>query len=136
MNCSGHQIHSHSKSRLKLPQKRLKNIDCRYYFVRFFTFSEQLLLILYQTSGDEQESILQKRNAILNVVKEYIDTYLDPRKSKYFGYFKIRLRKTEGYKQHFTRKWLHNTRVLRCIQKFILNENQIPILLTIILLKA
>ena len=31
-------------------------------------------------SGDEKESILQKRNAILNVVKEYIDTYLAPRK--------------------------------------------------------
>ena len=60
-------------------------------------------------SGDEKESILQKRNAILNVVKEYIDT---SKKSNYFGSFKTRLRKTEGYKQYFTRNWLHNRRVL------------------------
>ena len=31
-------------------------------------------------SGDQKESILQKRTDILNVVMEYIDTYLDTRK--------------------------------------------------------
>ena len=38
-------------------------------------------------SGDEKESIPQKRNAILNVVKEYIDTILGSIKIKYFKSF-------------------------------------------------
>ena len=67
-----YQIHSHSKS-----CRKYKNIDCRYSFGRFFT---DRTIISDPLSEDEKESILHKRNTILNVVKEYIDTYLDPRK--------------------------------------------------------
>ena len=71
-----YQIHSHSKS-----CRRYKNIDCRYSFGRFFTDRTIIADPLPDDmSGDEKESILQKRYAILNVVKEYIDTNLDPRK--------------------------------------------------------
>ena len=77
MYWSGHiKLHSHSKS-----CRKYKNIDWRYYFSRFFTNRTIIADPLPDDmSGDEKESILQKRNAILNVVKEYIDTYLDPKK--------------------------------------------------------
>ena len=71
-----YQIHSHSKS-----CRKYKNIDCRYFFGKFFT--ERTITadpLPDDMSGDEKESILQRRNAILNIVKEYIETYLDPRK--------------------------------------------------------
>ena len=47
-----------------------------------FLQTEQLLLnpLPDDVSGDEKELILQNRNAILNAVEEYIDTYLDTRK--------------------------------------------------------
>ena len=71
-----YQIHSHSES-----CRKYKNIDCRYPFGRGFT--DRIIIadpLPDDMSGDEKESILQKHNAILNVVNEYIDTYLDPRK--------------------------------------------------------
>ena len=88
-----YQIYSHSKS-----YRKYKNIDCRYSFGRFFT------IIAYplpdHMSEDEKESILHNRNAILNVVKEYIDTYLDPRKVNILSPLKAYYvkRYVEGYR--------------------------------------
>ena len=60
-----------------------KNVDCRYSFVRFFTekpnLPEQLPDDMLEV---EKLTKLQKRNQILNKVKDYIDTNLDPRKVK------------------------------------------------------
>ena len=71
-----YQIHSHSKS-----CRKYKNKDCRYSFGRFFT---EKTIIAEPLPNDmlEQEKLtkLQKRNQILNKVKDYIDTNLDPRK--------------------------------------------------------
>ena len=71
-----YQIHSHSKS-----CRKYKNKDCRYSFGRFFT---EKTIIAEPLPNDmlEEEKLtkLQKRNQILNKVKDYIDTNLDPRK--------------------------------------------------------
>ena len=71
-----YQIHSHSKS-----CRKYKNVDCRYSFGRFFTDRTIIAEPLpKEMSQEEKEYCLQNRAGILNKVKEYIDTSLDPRK--------------------------------------------------------
>ena len=71
-----YQIHSHSKS-----CRKYKNVDFRYSFGRFFTEETILAEPLPDDMLEEEKlSKLQKRNQILNKVKDYIDTNLDPRK--------------------------------------------------------
>ena len=69
-----YQIHYHSKS-----CRKYKNIDCRYSFGRFFTEST-VIAESEDMRDDEEQEILQNRVNILRPVKEYIDTFLDPRK--------------------------------------------------------
>ena len=45
---------------------------------------------------EEKLTKLQKRNQILNKVKDHIDTNLYPEKSKHFGAWKTEFRKPKG----------------------------------------
>ena len=69
-------FHSHSKS-----CRKNKNVDCRYSFFRFFSektiIAEPLQDDILET---EKLTKIQKRNKILNKVKSYIGTNLDPSK--------------------------------------------------------
>ena len=71
-----YQMHSHSNS-----CRKYKNIECRYSFGRFFTNTTIIAEpIPDDTREDEKFAILQHRETTLNPVRDYINTYLDPRK--------------------------------------------------------
>ena len=71
-----YQIHSHSRS-----CRKYKNVECRYNFGKFFTDCTIISEPLPDDLGDlQRERILQGRDRILNIVKEYIDSNLNPRK--------------------------------------------------------
>ena len=58
----------------------IKNIDCRYSFGRFVTEST-VIALPEDMCDDEKQEILQNRGSnTIRPVKEYIDTFLDPRK--------------------------------------------------------
>ena len=71
-----YQIHSHSRS-----CRKYKNVECRYNFGKFFTNRTIISEPLPDKLEDlEREKILLERDRILNKVKEYIDSNLNPRK--------------------------------------------------------
>ena len=70
-----YQTHSHSKS-----CRKYKNKKCRYSFGKFFTDRTIVAEPLpEQMPYDEREDVLSKRKSILDKVKDYIDTNLDPK---------------------------------------------------------
>ena len=72
-----YQIHSHSRS-----CRKYKNVECRYNFGKFFTDHTIILESLPEELKDfEREKTLLERDRILNKVKEYIDSNLNPRKA-------------------------------------------------------
>ncbi|XP_057310099.1 uncharacterized protein LOC130648095 [Hydractinia symbiolongicarpus] len=71
-----YQVHSHSKS-----CRKYTNETCRYHFGRFF--SERTIVALPLSKDidpDERSEILKNKEVILNKVKDYIDTELNPKK--------------------------------------------------------
>ena len=71
-----YQVHSHSKS-----CQKYKNEKCRYHFGKFFTERTIISLPLPNHLPDTvKNNIPNERERILSIVKNYIDTHLDPRK--------------------------------------------------------
>lgn len=71
-----YQIHSHSKS-----CRKYKNQSCRYHFGRFFSKKTIIASPLSKDlDQDKRSEILQRREIILNKVKTYIDTHLNPKR--------------------------------------------------------
>jgi len=72
---STYQTHSHSKS-----CRKYKNKNCRYSFGKFFTDHTILAEPLPDNmSKEEKETNLKERKSILEKVKSYIDSNLNPR---------------------------------------------------------
>ena len=70
-----YQTHSHSKS-----CRKYKNTECRYHFGKYFTSRTIIAQPLSSSlSENECKTILHERKGILNKVKQYIDTQLNPR---------------------------------------------------------
>ena len=76
---SQYQTHSHSRT-----CRKFKNTPCRFHYGRFFTdrtiCAEPLPDHL---DSEEKKSILIERSRILSQVKEFIDEFLDPKKSSF-----------------------------------------------------
>ena len=71
-----YQVHSDSKSCWGY-----RNEKCQYHFGNFFTKRTVIILPLPIHLPDiVKDNILDERERILSMVKNYIDTYLDPRK--------------------------------------------------------
>ena len=71
-----YQVHSHSKS-----CRKYKNEKRRYHFGKFITERTIISLRLPNHLQDTvKNNILTERERILSMVKNYIDTHLDPRK--------------------------------------------------------
>ena len=69
-------MHSHSKS-----CRKYKNEKCRYHFGKFFTDQTILALPLPEDLPENQRNaILNERERTLSIVKQYIDSNLDPKK--------------------------------------------------------
>ena len=74
------QLHSHSKS-----CRKYKNVPCRYSFGKFFTDRTIVAEPLLENLSEQERSlILEQCQHVLDKVKNYIDTYLDPRKNNFF----------------------------------------------------
>ena len=70
-----YQTHSHSKS-----CRKYKNMNCRYSFGRFFTDKTIIADPLPQDLPEKEKmALLEKRKIILDKVKRYIDTMLNPK---------------------------------------------------------
>ena len=71
-----YQVHSHSNS-----CRKYKNKKCRYHFGQFFTERIIISLPLPNHLPDALKiNIPNERERILSIVKNYIDTHLDPGK--------------------------------------------------------
>ena len=71
-----YQLHSHSKS-----CRKYKNEKCSYHFGKFFTEQTIIALPLPEDLPENQRNaILNERERILSIVKQYIDSNLDPKK--------------------------------------------------------
>ena len=71
-----YQLDSHSKS-----CRKYKNEKCRYHFGKFFTNQTIIALPLPEDLPENQRNaILNERERILSIVKQYIDSNLDPKK--------------------------------------------------------
>ena len=71
-----YQVHSHSKS-----CRKYKNEKCRDHFKKIFTEKTIISLPLPNHLPDTvKNNILNQTECILSMVKNYIDTHLDPRK--------------------------------------------------------
>ena len=70
-----YQTHSHSKS-----CRKYKNLDCRYHYGRYFTNKTIITEPLPQDLSDEERAnVLKRQKSVLDKVKKYIDTNLNPR---------------------------------------------------------
>ena len=71
-----YQVHCHYKS-----CRKYKNEKCRHHFGKFFTERTIISLPLPNHLPDTvKNNILNEGERILSMVKNYIDTHLDPRK--------------------------------------------------------
>ena len=83
-----YQVHSHSKS-----CRKYKNEKCRYHFGKFFTEGTIISLPLPNHLPDTvKNNILNERECILSMVKNYIDTHLDLDNEIYYIHIKKILR--------------------------------------------